>query len=135
MGLARAAAPREQVIDHSERTVAEAHSATSGRAFGRRPTVYQKAYPKARVRVEPLAQRLVSRHIAVMTDRPCKPGADLKGIWQMLLPGTPFPACGISENPEFTASQPVETPSELPDEGSRSKARQSLRWPRRNPAR
>jgi hypothetical protein len=29
-----------------------------------------------------------------MTNRPCKPDADLRGIWQMLLPDVPFPACG-----------------------------------------
>jgi hypothetical protein len=28
-----------------------------------------------------------------MTNRPCKPDADLRGIWQMLLPDVPFPAC------------------------------------------
>jgi hypothetical protein len=32
-----------------------------------------------------------------MTGRPCKPDADLKGLWRMLL-GTPFPACGIAED-------------------------------------
>jgi hypothetical protein len=32
-----------------------------------------------------------------MIGRPCKPDADLKGLWRMLL-GTPFPACGISED-------------------------------------
>jgi hypothetical protein len=29
-----------------------------------------------------------------MASRPCKPSADLKQLWQTLLPGTPFPACG-----------------------------------------
>jgi hypothetical protein len=29
-----------------------------------------------------------------MTNRPCKPDADLRGIWRMLLPDVPFPACG-----------------------------------------
>jgi len=33
-----------------------------------------------------------------MADRPCKPDADLKRLWQMLLPGTQFPACGMPEN-------------------------------------
>jgi hypothetical protein len=32
-----------------------------------------------------------------MTGRPCKPDADLKGLWRTLL-GTSFPACGISED-------------------------------------
>ena len=34
-----------------------------------------------------------------MNGRPCKPDADLKGLWRALL-GTPFPACGISEDSE-----------------------------------
>ena len=32
-----------------------------------------------------------------MTGRPCKPGSDLHGLWQLLLPGTAFPACGVAE--------------------------------------
>jgi len=35
-----------------------------------------------------------------MADRPCRPNADLKRIWQLLLPETPFPACGMEENAE-----------------------------------
>ncbi len=33
-----------------------------------------------------------------MIGRPCKPDNDLKGLWRMLL-GTPFPACGMPEDP------------------------------------
>ncbi len=33
-----------------------------------------------------------------MIDRPCRANADLKRIWQLLLPDTPFPACGTQEN-------------------------------------
>jgi hypothetical protein len=29
-----------------------------------------------------------------MANRPCKPDADVKRIWQLLLPDTAFPACG-----------------------------------------
>ena len=32
-----------------------------------------------------------------MSGRPCRPSADLKGIWQFLLPDTAFPACGTAE--------------------------------------
>ncbi len=39
-----------------------------------------------------------------MTERPCRPSADLKRLWRTLLPGTPFPACGM--------------PDESADEGS-----------------
>jgi hypothetical protein len=35
-----------------------------------------------------------------MASRPCKPDADLKRLWQVLLPSTPFPACGAPEKPE-----------------------------------
>jgi hypothetical protein len=30
-----------------------------------------------------------------MTGRPCKPDADFKRLWQILLPGTPVPVCGV----------------------------------------
>ncbi len=33
-----------------------------------------------------------------MASRPCKPDADAKQIWRLLLPDTPFPACGVREN-------------------------------------
>jgi hypothetical protein len=41
-----------------------------------------------------------------MTNRPCKPDADLCGIWQMLLPDVPFPACGVpnAEHPTNSKS-------------------------------
>jgi hypothetical protein len=40
-----------------------------------------------------------------MTGRRCKPDADLKRMWRLLLPGTPFPACGVPE--ETDASERV----------------------------
>ncbi len=33
-----------------------------------------------------------------MANRPCKPDADVKRIWQLLLPDTAFPACGTQED-------------------------------------
>jgi hypothetical protein len=30
-----------------------------------------------------------------MAGRPCNPNDDLMRLWQSLLPGTPFPQCGI----------------------------------------
>jgi hypothetical protein len=42
-------------------------------------------------------------YIDEMTSRPCKPDADLKGLWRMLL-GTPFPACGIAEDADAASS-------------------------------
>jgi hypothetical protein len=40
-----------------------------------------------------------------MATRPCKPGADVKQIWQLLLPDTPFPACGTQQNTGADASE------------------------------
>jgi len=40
-----------------------------------------------------------------MASRPCQPAADLKRIWQTLLPGTPFPACGTPDNAATAASE------------------------------
>jgi hypothetical protein len=37
-------------------------------------------------------------HIYAMGNRPCRADADLKRIWQLLLPDTPFPACDTQEN-------------------------------------
>jgi hypothetical protein len=33
-----------------------------------------------------------------MANRPCKPDADVKRIWQLLMPDTAFPACGTQED-------------------------------------
>jgi len=38
-----------------------------------------------------------------VTGRPCKPDDDMKRIWKLLLPDTPFPACGVSEGSEADA--------------------------------
>jgi len=46
-----------------------------------------------------------------MANRPCRPNADLKRIWQLLLPETPFPACGVPVNADADAREsagPVE---------------------------
>jgi hypothetical protein len=43
-----------------------------------------------------------------MTGRPCKSGSDLHGLWLLLLlPGTPFPACGMAENSAADTSERV----------------------------
>ena len=33
-----------------------------------------------------------------MANRPCRADADVKRIWQLLLPDAPFPACGTQED-------------------------------------
>src|SRR5579883_630327 len=50
-----------------------------------------------------LALRLALRHSRAVTGRPCKPDDDMKRIWKLLLPDTPFPACGVSEGSEADA--------------------------------
>jgi hypothetical protein len=37
-----------------------------------------------------------------MIGRPCRPDADFERLWRMLLPGTPFPACGMPAAGEQT---------------------------------
>ena len=39
----------------------------------------------------------VSAYISWMANRPCNPDADTRRLWQMLMPGTPMPSCGIAE--------------------------------------
>jgi hypothetical protein len=48
-----------------------------------------------------------------MANRPCKPGDDVKRIWQLLLPGTPFPACGTQEDNAVDARDSVVPANEL----------------------
>ena len=33
-----------------------------------------------------------------MIGRPCRPDADFERLWRTLMPGTPFPACGMPNN-------------------------------------
>ena len=40
-----------------------------------------------------------------MATRPCRADADVKRIWQLLLPDTPFPACGTQENTDADARE------------------------------
>jgi hypothetical protein len=44
-----------------------------------------------------------------MIGRPCKPDADLKRLWQMLMPGTHFPACGMPENHDADSREIIGT--------------------------
>jgi hypothetical protein len=55
-----------------------------------------------------------------MATRPCKPGADVKRIWQLLLPDTPFPACGTQQNTEAAKQTPSQ--SEPPTQAPRDDA-------------
>jgi hypothetical protein len=51
-----------------------------------------------------------------MAHRACKPDADLKRIWQTLLPGTPFPACGVAEDESSPAQENASPTKEPHDE-------------------
>jgi hypothetical protein len=33
-----------------------------------------------------------------MANRPCKPDADTKRLWQMLMPGVAMPSCGTAQD-------------------------------------
>ena len=47
----------------------------------------------------------------MMANRPCKPDADVKRIWQLLLPDTPFPACGARDNADADAGDNAAPPA------------------------
>jgi hypothetical protein len=66
--------------------------------------------------VEPLALRGTRAHIRPMIERPCRANTDLKQIWRLLLPDTPFPACGPSESSDAEAADhpPPAPASEIP---------------------
>ena len=51
----------------------------------------------------------------MMAGRPCRPDADFKQLWRLMLPGTRFPACGTPESSDAAASDNVGHPSDRPD--------------------
>jgi hypothetical protein len=59
-----------------------------------------------------------------MASRPCNPNADLKRLWQMVLRGTPFPACGVPGNSDAAAGTSVE-PAKRPDDAEQSADRRA----------
>jgi len=50
----------------------------------------------------------------MMAGRPCRPDADFERLWRLLLPGTPFPACGTPESSDAAASDNMGHPSDRP---------------------
>jgi hypothetical protein len=52
-----------------------------------------------------------------MANRPCKPDADVKRIWQLLLPDTAFPACGRQEDAGENAASANDARHPLPVKG------------------
>jgi hypothetical protein len=68
--------------------------------------------------VRPLARLFAGAHIQPMANRPCKPDADFKRLWQTLLPGTPLPACGVAKDSDAAATpnESAEPAKDVPDE-------------------
>jgi hypothetical protein len=66
----------------------------------------------------PLARLAISRHMWVMTGRPCNPNGDLKQLWQVLLPGTAFPQCGNAEKSHATVRSAI-APTPPPPNGGK----------------
>jgi hypothetical protein len=65
----------------------------------------------------------LSSYICAMAGRPCKPDADLKQLWQVLLPNTPFPACGVPEKLDSAADHAARNEAgdakpQVPDQAS-----------------
>jgi hypothetical protein len=63
-----------------------------------------------------VARRDIFGHIRPMAERTCKPDADLKRLWRMHLPGTPFPACGMSEDSSAAADDDIRSVGSSRDE-------------------
>ena len=55
----------------------------------------------------------------MMAGRPCRPDADFKQLWRLMLPGTRFPMCGTPEGSDADASDNVRHPSDRPDNADR----------------
>jgi len=75
----------------------------------------------------PVAKFGVHAHIELMASRPCKPDADLKGLWRMLL-GTPFPACGVPADADGGESP---MPAKIRKAKIRKTASSRAKWPAR----
>jgi hypothetical protein len=58
-----------------------------------------------------------------MAARTCKPDAELKLLWQKLLPGTPMPSCGT----ETAKADAAETPAPPPRDADRPQRDKSQR--------
>jgi hypothetical protein len=54
-----------------------------------------------------------------MASRPCKPGADVKQIWRLLLPDTPFPGCGTQDDKAAEARDSAAPADESPPNAAR----------------
>ena len=52
-----------------------------------------------------------------MATRTCKPDAELKQLWKLLLPGTAMPACGVTEDAD-AAKSGIPASAEEPGDGN-----------------
>ena len=57
-----------------------------------------------------------------MTARPCKPDADFKGLWQLLLPGTPVPTCGVTQERDAKDAKLADTTPPPTGDGAERKS-------------
>jgi len=64
-----------------------------------------------------------------MPNRPCKPDADMKWIWQTLLPGLAMPSCGTAgDGTAGTHEKPApKTTTAPPRQGIRQEPREGTR--------
>jgi hypothetical protein len=67
-----------------------------------------------------------------MTNRPCKPDADLKWLWRTLLPGMPLPACGTPENSDAAGDKSVKIVTDLQDDAEAHAKRRATSAVRRH---
>jgi len=81
--------------------------------------------------IEPLARSTIIVHILSMVGRPCKPNADLKWIWQTLLPGVPLPACGSQEKSDNALGESDRRLTDLTDLEDNAEPRAKCRVPSR----
>ena len=63
-----------------------------------------------------------------MTKRLCQANADLKGLWQFLLPETPFPSCGTSENADAELLDETQGANETHKDATRRDMRARRSW-------
>jgi hypothetical protein len=55
-----------------------------------------------------------------MPNRPCKPDADMKRMWQTLLPGVAMPSCGTDDADDDAKREPPEEQERARESGDRA---------------
>jgi hypothetical protein len=60
-----------------------------------------------------------------MSERPCRPDADVKWLWQTLLPDTPLPTCGMAND------EPPAIINDEPDRNAHAREQVARSWLRK----